>query len=472
MGTTPFNYTSHHHHIIYQVVSLIADLVLNNAKAYIKGEILECNIAIEEGKFIKIGRQPQMPNADQKINLQGMLTLPGLIDAHVHLRDEKKSYKEDFISGTSAAAAGGFTTVLDMPNNQPLTNSVETLKNRLEIVKKRAIVNVGLFSEFPEKLSELPQISSENPIGFKLFMGNQVGGLNIDDDQALKEGFQTVGNINTVIAIHAEDKNQIMLNEQKLKQGKHDSIKDFLLVHTEQAEVQAIKRVLKASKDTNAQLHFCHVTSQQGLEAIKEEKKIGKKITCEVTPNHLMLSAADVTHYGMMAIMLPPLRDRNHQEALIRGVNQGDIDIIGSDHAPHTIEEKSANSVWEVKAGVPGLETTLPLMLTLVKKKWLPFQRLVELLAEKPAEIYGLTSKGKLEQGKDADITVIDYNQQWKIAASKFKSKAKFSLFDNWEVIGKPTKTFVNGNLVMDNNEIVANPGSGKIIRKEVTFKE
>jgi dihydroorotase (multifunctional complex type) len=449
------------------VVLLIADLVLNNAKAYIKGEILECSIAIEEGKFIKIGRHPQMPNADQKINLHGMLTLPGLIDEHVHLRDEKKAYKEDFISGTSAAAAGGFTTVLDMPNNQPITNSVETLKNRLEIAEKRTLVNVGLYSEFPKNLVELSRISYEGAIGFKLFMGNQVGDLDIDDDQALKDGFQSAGEINTVVAIHAEDKKQIMLNEQKLKQTKHNNPKDFLLAHTEQTEVQAITRVLKISEDIDVQLHFCHVTSQRGLETIKEAKKSGKKITCEVTPNHLMLTSADVAHYGMMAIMMPPLRDRSHQEALLRGVNQGDIDTIGSDHAPHTIEEKTANIVWEVKVGVPGLETTLPLMLTLVKKNWLTFQRLVELLAEKPAEIYGLTNKGKLEQGKDADLTVIDYNKQWKIATSKFKSKAKFSLFDNWEVTGKPTKTFVNGNLVMDEDEIVAKLGIGKVIRRE-----
>jgi len=445
---------------------LIADVVLNNAKAYIKGEILECSIAIEEGKFIKIGRHPQMPNADQKINIQGMLVLPGLIDEHVHLRDEEKAYKEDFISGTSAAAAGGFTTVLDMPNNQPLTNSVETLKNRLEIAKKRTLVNVGLYSEFPRNLSELSRISYEGAVGFKLFMGNQVGGLDIDDDQALREGFRVAGEVGVVVAVHAEDKNQIMFNMQKFKQAKLDGVRDFLLAHTEQTEVQAMKRVLKASEGSEVHLHFCHVTSHQGLETIKEEKKANKKVTCEVTPNHLLLTSTDAIRYGMMAVMMPPLRDKFHQKALLKGVNQGDIDTIGSDHAPHTIEEKSAGSVWEVKVGTPGLETVLPLMLTLVKKNLLTFQQLVRLLAEKPAEIYGLTSKGKLEQGRDADLTIVDYNRPWTITASKFKSKAKFSLYDSWEVVGKPTKTFVNGLLVMDENEIITKPGSGKIIQK------
>lgn len=449
------------------MVSLIADLVLNNTKAYIKGEILECSIAIEDGKFVKIGKQPQMPNADQKVDLHGMLVLPGLIDGHVHLRDEEKAYKEDFISGTSAAAAGGFTTVLDMPNNLPLTNSVETLKNRLDIAKRRTLVNVGLYSEFPERLMEIPQISREGAVGFKLFMGNQIGGLNVDDNQVLEAGFRTAGEAGMVVAVHAEDKDQIMFNEQQFKKAKRDCVKDFLLAHTEQTEVQAIKRALKITGDTNVHLHFCHVTSKRGLETIKEAKKTRKKVTCEVTPNHLMLTSADTARYGMMAIMAPPLRAKIHQEALLEGVNTGVIDTIGSDHAPHTIEEKSVNSVWEVKVGIPGLETTLPLMLTLVKKNRLTFQRLVEVFAEKPAEIYGLINKGKLEKEKDADLTIINYNQHWTINASKFKSKAKFSLYNGWEAIGKPIKTYVKGILIMDEDEIVARPGSGKIIQKQ-----
>ncbi len=449
------------------MVLLIADLVLNNAKAYIKGEILECSIAIEENKFFKIGKYPQMPDADQKIDLHGMLVLPGLIDEHVHLRDEEKAYKEDFISGTSAAAAGGFTTVLDMPNNQPVTNSVEALRNRLDIAKRRTVVNIGLYSEFPKNLGELSQISREGAVGFKLFMGNQIGGLNIDDDKALESGFSAASEAGVVVAIHAEDKAQIMCKEQQFKKTKRNGVKDYLFAHAEQVEVQAIERVFRVSEGSNVHLHFCHITSNQGLEAIKKAKKSDRRVTCEVTPNHLLLTSADATRLGVMAIMAPPLRDKLHQEALLKGVNQGDIDTFGSDHAPHSFEEKTVDNVWDVKCGTPGLETTLPLMLTLVKKNVLTIQRLVEMFAETPAKIYGLTNKGKLEKGKDADLTVIDYKRPWVIDASKFKSKAKFSLYNNWEVIGKPVKTFVNGILIMDENEIVTKPGSGRVIQKK-----
>ena len=156
---------------------MIVDSVLTNAKAYFKSQIVDCSIAVEEGKIHKIGKETQMPSADQKINLKNMLVLPGLIDEHVHLRDEGKAYKEDFTSGTSAAAAGGFTTVLDMPNNEPVTMSAATLRERMTIAHRKILVNVGFYSEFPKKTPEIADIDEQGAIAFKLFMGSQVGGL-------------------------------------------------------------------------------------------------------------------------------------------------------------------------------------------------------------------------------------------------------------------------------------------------------
>ena len=172
---------------------MIVDSVLTNAKAYLGGQIVDCSIAIEEGKIHKIGRETQMPHADERTDLHNLLVLPGLIDEHVHLRDEGRAYKEDFASGTAAAAAGGFTTVLDMPNNDPVTMSVERLRIRMELAKRRLLVNVGFYSEFPKTLPEIKVIGAEGAVGFKLFMGNQTGGLNVDDDTALKEAFKLSG---------------------------------------------------------------------------------------------------------------------------------------------------------------------------------------------------------------------------------------------------------------------------------------
>jgi dihydroorotase (multifunctional complex type) len=445
---------------------LITDSVLTNAKAYLNGQIIDCSIAFEEGKIFKIGKETQMPNADQKTNLKNLLVFPGLIDEHVHLRDEGKAYKEDFQTGTAAGAAGGFTTVLDMPNNEPVTMSKETLRNRMTIAERKVLVNVGFYSEFPKKTADTKGIVSEGAVGFKLFMGSQIGGLNIDDDQALHDAFKEVAELNVPLAVHAEDKALLTKNEEKLEQAKKSSIAAFQDAHSETVEIKAIERLLKISAQTDVRLHFCHVSTEEGINAIIEAKKSGRKVTCEVTPNHLLLSTADLEHYGQLLIMAPPLRSKNHVEALWKGLEAGRIDALGSDHAPHALSEKSASSVWNVKVGVPGLETTLPLILTLVKKNRLSLAQVVRLLAEKPAEIYGLNDRGHLEQGKNADLTVVDFNRKFKIEASKFKSKAKYSPYDGWEVQGKPVKTFVNGLLVFDEGEIVVKAGSGSIVRR------
>lgn len=445
---------------------MIVDSVFTNAKAYLGGQIVDCSIAIEEGKIFKIGKETQMPNANEKTDLRNLLVLPGLIDEHVHLRDEGRAYKEDFTSGTAAAAAGGFTAILDMPNNDPVTMSAQTLRSRMRIAQNKVLVNVGFYSEFPKKLPEIEGIVGEGAVGFKLFMGSQVGGLNIDDDNAVQDAFKEVAKFKLSVAVHAEDRVTLTANEEKLKQAKKIGTADFLRAHTEVVELKAIQRLLKISQQTDVRLHFCHVSTEEGLNAIAEAKKSGRKVTCEVTPNHLLLSSDDLKQYGQLAIMAPPLRDKTHVQALWKGLENGDVDALGSDHAPHALSEKSASNIWDVKVGVPGLETTLPLIMTQIKKNRLTINQAVQLLAEKPAEIFGLTDYGRLEQGKNADMTVVDYNQQFKIDASKFMSKAKFSPYNGWDVQGKVVKTIVNGQLVFDEGEIVAKGGCGLVVRR------
>jgi dihydroorotase (multifunctional complex type) len=446
---------------------LIVDSVLTNAKAYLNNEIVDCSIAIEDGKIFKIGKETQMPNADEKTNLGNMLVLPGLIDVHVHLRDEGKAYKEDFYTGTAAAAAGGMTTVLDMPNNDPVTMSKETLKNRMQIAERSVLVNVGFYSEFPNDLGEVTGIVAQGAVGFKLFMARQVGGLNIDDDKALQEAFKKVGELGVPVAVHAEDKALLMANEEMLKLANRHDAAAFLKVHSERVELKAVERLLKISAQTGANLHFCHMTTEEGLKAVIEAKKSGRNVTCEVTPQHLLLSNADFKRCGLMLTMMPPLRSERHIKALWKGIADGWVDVLGSDHAPHAPSEKSAGSVWDIKVGVPGLETTLPLVLTMVRKHQISLAHVVQLLSEKPAEIFNLKDRSRLEQGKKADLVVVDFNRKFRIDASKFHSKAKYSPFDGWEVQGRPVKTFVNGLLVMDEQEIVAKAGSGDIIRRD-----
>jgi dihydroorotase (multifunctional complex type) len=443
---------------------VIVDSVLLNAKAYVKGEIVDCALAIEEGKIAKVGRETHMPKADEKTDIHNLLVLPGLIDEHVHLRDEGKAYKEDFTSGTSAASAGGFTTVLDMPNNAPVTMSAKTLGNRIELAQRRILVNVGFYSELPKTLPEVEAIAEQGAVGFKLFMSNQMGGVNVDDDTALKGALKAVGDTGLPLVVHAEDHCAIAAKEEKFKAAQKIAVADYLRAHSEAAELKAVKRILNLAKKTGAHLHFLHISTAKSLEAIAEAKKADVPVTCEVTPNHLMLTNNRIALYGGLAIVAPPLRDRVNVEALWRGILDGVVDTLGSDHAPHTLEEKTAQSVWDIKPGIPGLEVTLPLMLSMVKERRLSIDQLVSLLAEKPSELFGLSDRGKIEEGKTADLTIVDY-RKFKVDTYKFKSKAKFSPYNGWELWGRVDKTLLAGEVIFEGGEIVAKAGTGQVVR-------
>ena len=445
---------------------MIVDSVLTNAKAYINRELIPCSIAIENGKIFKISKETHMPKSDEKIDLKNFLVLPGLIDSHVHLRAEGKSYKEDFYTGTAAAAGGGFTTVLDMPNNKPVTLNAELLKNRMRLAQKRILVNVGFYSEFPKDLNEIPKIINQGAIAFKLFMARQIGGLNIDNDGLVKDALTKVRDLDSPLAVHAEDKDLLMTNERKLKNKNKDDLNAFFKVHSEEVEYIAIKRVLSLNKEIGAHVHFCHVTTKAGLDLIIEAKKSSSNITCEVTPNHLFLSNNDSDHYGPLIIMMPPLRDKNNVNALWNAIKSGWIDTMGSDHAPHTKKEKIGSNIWDIKVGIPGLETILPLMLTMVNKRQITIGDVVTLLSENPAKLFNFSNLGCIKQGKNADLTVLDLKKKYTIDVSKFHSKAKYSPYDGWEVQGMPIKTIVNGSLIMDEQRIVANMGTGSILRR------
>jgi dihydroorotase len=426
--------------------------------------VVECCLAIKDGKILKIGKEANMPKAEEKISLKRLLVLPGLIDVHVHLRDEGKSYKEDFYSGTAASAAGGITTVLDMPNNSPVTMSAETLKNRMKAAERKILVNVGFYSEFPRNLQEIGEIIREGAVTFKLFMGEQVGGLNVNDDRAIKEAFKNVG-VKVPVAVHAEDKGTLKSAEKRLRLKGCNDVEAFLKAHSEKAEVKAVKRIITIVKETGARVHFCHISSEKALKVVTEAKKVVLPITCEVTPQHLLMSVEDLKRIGYLALTVPPVREKNHVDFLWKGVRDGWVDIIASDHAPHAIEEKNADAVWNVKVGIPGLETTLPLLLNEVNNGRLTIADIVRFMAENPAKIFNLKGRGSLKEGNKADLVAVDLKREHLIDASKFHSKAKYSPFDRKQVKGKPLKTFVNGKLVMDDGEIVAEAGSGEIIR-------
>ena len=445
---------------------MLVDTVLLNCKVYQDKEIFEAGIAIENGKIVKIGKPPNLPDASEKIDLKGCLALPGLIDVHVHLRDQELAYKETFHTGTAAAAAGGITTVLDMPNNKPTTMDAHTLQERIRIAESQILTNVGFYSAFPEEKTQIQQIIEVGAIAFKIFLVKQIGGLNIDDDQEIIEALNSAEELQTPVAFHAENKREIEEKMQKLMlEGKND-IWAFLEAHNPNAEIKSVKRIIALAEHSNAKVHICHVSCSETLKLISEAKKKGIKVSCEVTPHHLLLSSDDFWEKGSLMVTDPPVRSKEEQQLLWKGISKGLVDVIASDHAPHALEEKFSDEIWKVSPGVPGLETIVPLMLTQVNKGLISIDDLIRLMAENPAKIFGLNGKGFLKTGFSADITVVDLNREGIIDSSKFYSKAKYSPFDGWLVKGLPVKTFVNGVLVMDEGEVVAKPGVGRIIRR------
>lgn len=442
----------------------MVDLNLVNAKMCLPGRLFEGGVSIDEGKIVKVGKETNLPKSSRIDNLGGLLLLPGLIDAHVHLRDLELAYKEDFYTGTCAAAAGGFTTVLDMPNTKPITDSGERLKEKIATASTKIVVNVGFYATFPPEVKMMGGIVDEGVVAFKGHLHMPWSRLNLDDEKILASAISEASRLGRVTAFHAEDKTTVQSNEEKLKGKGRRSPEDFLAAHNIEAEVKAVDRVLNALR-AGGHVHFCHISSAASLASIKRARERNRKVTCEVTPHHLFLTDSAVKRLEGLAITAPPVRNAEEARALWRAFSAGDIDILASDHAPHRLEDKNRADIWEVSPGIPGLETTLPLLLTRMAKGEIALADVVRALAEGPAGLFNLERKGKVWQGYDADLTVIDLKKEHKIDTANFHSKAKYSPFDGWEVKGRAVRSYVAGNLVMENNVILAKGGSGGIVR-------
>jgi len=446
---------------------LTVDTVLCNAKVYTQGEIVDAGIAIEKGRIVKIANETSLPHASKRIDLNGCLALPGLIDVHVHLRSQLQAYEEDFFTGTAAAIAGGITSVLDMPNNDPVTMNSTALRERIGKAERRILANVGFYSAFPRKLGEIDKVVKEGAMAFKLYLTAHIGGLDVDDDKALLLAFEKIGELGVLVAVHAEDRKEMEVSKEAEKRFGYKGIDSYLKAHTPEIEAKAVERILRIAHETNVKIHFCHISSKKGVLLINNARKTGLKVSCEATPHHLLLTLEDLRQQGTIMLTAPPVRSKDIVEKLWGAVKDTQIDILASDHAPHLITEKRSDSVWDVRPGIPGLETLLPLLLTKVNEGRLTIGDLARLTSEKPAEIFHLQNYGFLKEGYNADITVVEMHRQGKIDASKFYSKAKYSPFDGWRVRGMPVKVFINGLLVMDEGELVAEAGTGRILRNQ-----
>ncbi|MDD3985525.1 MAG: dihydroorotase family protein [Methanobacterium sp.] len=423
------------------------DLCLLNCKIVGNNEY---SIGINNGKIISIKRNTIQ--AEKTIDIKGKIVLPGLIDAHVHMRDPGFTYKEDFSSGTAAAAAGGFTTVLDMPNTKPQTNTVKTFKNKIRIGENKCLVDFGLHAgaDNPEQIKKLAPLK---PSSFKIFM-------DLFDDNFLMNIFNILSNLEkindnkTVISLHAEDKEIVNQYTNIMKSKNSDPIA-YVNARPALAEEVAVSKAIEIAKKLDLNIHICHVSTKKSLNLIKKAKLDGYNITSEVTPHHLFLDSSYFEKFGTFTKTNPPLRTK------LSKINIMDIyktDIIGTDHAPHTITEKEKN-IWDAPPGIPGLETILPLLLTEINRGNFTFNEILRLLCKNPAHIFNIKNKGFIQEGMDADFVIVDMKKEGIINPEKFHSKAHYSPFDGFKVKGMPIMTILRGNIVMDQGKILEDHG-------------
>lgn len=410
-------------------------------------ENIDCSIGIDDGKIVSITKTP--PKSDKIMDIGGNPILPGLIDSHVHFRDPGLTYKEDFRSGSEAAAVGGFTTVMDMPNTKPPTTTKKAFLQKLDIAKK-SIVDFALHAGI-DNLDEIRKIAELNPASFKIFM-------DLADNSFLMETFEKISKLQLKypISIHAEDENITNYCTEVEKGEMNENPKIYAKARPPISEVIAVSAAIALSKFYDQPIHICHVSTKKSLELINIAKNAGYSITSEITPHHLFLDDSYFDKCGNLVKTNPPLRDKQNKLDIY---NLKEIDIIGTDHAPHILNEKEKN-VWETPPGIPNLETTLPLLLNEVNKGKVGFRNIKWLLCENPAKIFNLKNKGMIKEGMDADFVVVDMEKEYTINPDDFKSKAKYSPFEGIGVKGMPVMTMVRGNVVMHDGEIFENKGN------------
>ncbi len=385
-------------------------LLLKNCKLLTHGLPVIKDIYIANGVIRKIGNLDV--SAEKVIDVGERFVIPGLIDSHVHFREPGLNHKEDWKTGSYSAVKGGITTVIDMPNTKPPIFTLYDLNKKRELASK-SVVNYGFHFGASADDNSLDILNIRNVASTKIYMNNTTGNLLIEDLDLIEKIFMA----SKMVSTHAEGRQ--------------------------------VEEAVEIAKKTNKRLYLCHISLKSEVDFLKQNKS--SNIFCEVTPHHLFLTDADFKKKKGFAKMLPTLKTKKDQNALWDAIESGLIDTIGTDHAPHTIEEKKAK---KYPAGVPGVETMLALMLDAVNKGKISLQKVVEMTSRNPAKIFGIRNKGLLKAGYDADLVIVDMNMKKKVKNDELLTKCRWSPFNNKILKGWPIMTIVNGNIVFDNGHV------------------
>lgn len=423
------------------------DLILKDGTVFFKTKRELTDIGIKDGKIVELGN---LSTAKEIVNCSNLFIFPGLIDTQCHFREPGGEHKETLETGTKAAALGGIVGIFEMPNTNPLTVTPEAMEFKLNRANQTSYVDYAFyFGGTAQNSSNLNEWENLKGVcGIKIFMGSSNGNLLSSTDEEIDK---ILANGKRVVAVHAEDED--MMNENKISiLGDSNDVAMHHLWRSEESCFNATKRVVAIAKKYNRKIHILHLTTAQEMEFLRNHKDVA---SLEVLPNHLTLRAPECYEkLGTLAQQNPPIRELHHQDALWKAVNDGTIDILGSDHAPHTIEEKSG-IYPDTPSGTPGVQTMLPIMLNHVSEGKLSYERLVDLLAYGPLRIHKIKNKCEIKIGNDADFTIIDPNLTHVITNREQASKSCWTPYDNKKVKGFPVITIIRGTKIMQDGEII-----------------
>ncbi len=431
------------------------DLIITGGTLATPSGIAPADVGVRDGRIAALGALDTAKGAEV-LDARGLHVLPGVIDTQVHFREPGHEHKEDLASGTAAAALGGVTAVFEMPNTSPSTLRAEDLDDKLARARGRAWVDHAFFiGAAAENVEELAMLERRpGCCGVKVFMGSSTGSLLVEDDETLLDVLRSG---TRRVAVHAEDEARLRARLKLVRGGAPEGVD--VAMHPEWRDVEiarlATERLIRLARRAGRRVHVLHVTTAEEIPILADNKALA---TMEVTPQHLTLAAPECyERLGTLAQMNPPIRDARHRDALWRALADGVVDVIGSDHAPHTLEEK-AKPYPTSPSGMAGVQTLLPLMLDHMNAGRLSLERLVDLTSAGPARIYGIAGKGRIAVGYDADFSIVDLKARREITNAWIASKCGWSPFDGMGVTGWPKATVIRGRTVMREDELIGEP--------------
>jgi len=412
------------------------------------------DVGVKNGRIAAIGDLRQA-SAGETIDCRGLHILPGVIDSQVHFREPGLEHKEDLETGSRAAVLGGVTAVFEMPNTNPLTTSEATLADKVRRGSHRMHCDfafwVGGTRDNARDVGELERLPGA--AGIKVFMGSSTGDLLVEDDEGVAS---ILRNTRRRAAFHSEDEFRL---RERLGERIEGDPSSHPVWRDEIAALRCTERLVRIARDVRARIHVLHISTAEEILFLEQHKDVA---TCEATPHHLTLSADDYLRLGTLIQMNPPVRDSRHRDGVWHGIAQGIVDVLGSDHAPHTLAEK-AKPYPASPSGMTGVQTLVPIMLDHVNAGRLTLQRFVDLSSHGPQRIFGMARKGRIAAGYDADFTVVDMKRRETITNAQAGSKAGWTPYDGKEVTGWPVGTVIRGRRVMWEGEIVT-PGQGRAV--------